>query len=109
MLVTLAEVAELPEEDSTLLGSQVAPFGARLESCSGSRHCSVDVFLSGGFDFCDDGFVVGVDGLDFLAGSGGDELVVDEEAFAVLVFNWIGAVLISSYRSAESIWCHSAP
>lgn len=91
MLVTLAEIAELPKEYSTLLGSQVAPFGTRFESCSGRCHCGVNVFLSGGFDFCDDGFVIGVDGLDFLAGSGGDELVVDEETFAVLVD--IGSVL----------------
>ena len=87
MLVTLAEIAELPKEYSTLLRSQVAPFGARFESCSGRCHCGVDVFLSSGFDFCDDGFVVGVDGLDFLAGSGGDEFVVDEEAFVELVGN----------------------
>ena len=87
MLITLAKIAELPEEHSTFLGREVPPFGAGLERCAGGGDGGVDVFLPGGFDFCDDGFVVGVDGFDFLAGCGGDEFVVDEEAFVELVCN----------------------
>ena len=80
-LIPLTQIPQLPEQDSTFLRSKVPPFGARLESRAGGRDGGVDVFLPGGFDGCDDGFVVGVDGFDFLARGGGDEFVVDEEAF----------------------------
>ena len=71
------------EQGVALLRRQVPPFGAGLESRAGGRDGGVDVFFAGGFDGRDDGFVVGVDGFDFLARGGGDELVVDEEAFVV--------------------------
>jgi hypothetical protein len=80
LLITLAQIPQLPEQDSTLLGREVPPFGAGLEGCAGCGDCGVDVFFAGGFDCCDDGFVVGVNGFDFLAGGGGDEFIVDEEA-----------------------------
>ena len=81
MFIPLAKIAQFPEQDSPFLRREVPPFGASLECCAGCGDGGVDVFLSGGFDFGDDGFVVGVDGLDLFAGAGGDELVVDEETF----------------------------
>jgi hypothetical protein len=80
-LVPLTQIRQLPEQDSALLGREVPPFRASLESRAGGGDGGVDVFFSGGFDGRDDGLVVGVDGFDLLAGCGGDEFVVDEEAF----------------------------
>jgi hypothetical protein len=94
VLIPLTQISQLPEQDSTLLRREVPPFGARLESRAGGRDGGVDVFLAGGFDGCDEGFVVGVDGFDLLARGGGDELVVDEQAFysqeLVLLHMYIG-------------------
>jgi hypothetical protein len=80
-LIPLTQIPQLPKQDPPLLGRKIPPFGAALESRAGGRDGGVDVFLAGGFDGCDEGFVVGVDGFDFLARGGGDEFVVDEEAF----------------------------
>jgi hypothetical protein len=86
VLIPLTQIPQLPEQDSTLLRREVPPFGARLESRAGGRDGGVDVFLAGGFDGCDEGFVVGVDGFDLLAGT------------LVSFFGW-------EYRLVESIWC----
>lgn len=79
VLVALAQVSQLPEESAALLGRQVSPFRAGLESRSCCCDGGVDVLLACGLDFGDDGFVERVDCFDGLAGGGGDEFVVDEE------------------------------
>ena len=83
VLVTLAKITQLPEQDTSLLWCEVSPFRTSLEGCSGCGDCCVDVLLASGFYFGDDGLVVWVDGLDLLSGGGSHEFIVNEEAWVI--------------------------